>query len=109
MNSPATVLPRTDASPAPSPEIHVLIDEDIHIAYSSRLRRHRWEEATFTFRSALVTGGGVPRRYGPNDPWAEAVADPRLGYARVGGKLKRHAEPGRDYDPVRHLRAEDAR
>ncbi|WP_031553436.1 hypothetical protein [Parvularcula oceani] len=84
---------------------HVLIDEDLHLAYSANLRRHRWEDATMTFRSVLVTGGGrPPRRYGADDPWEEdGLADPRCGYTRVGNRLKRHSEAGRDYDPARHL------
>ncbi|MBB4659364.1 hypothetical protein [Parvularcula dongshanensis] len=93
----------SEAEPDP---IHVLVDEEIHLAYSPVLGRHRWEEATMTFVSALVTGGGRPaRRYGPDCIWREpGIADPRKGYQRIRGALKRHSEPGRDYDPVRHLK-----
>lgn len=92
-------------APRPRPEpVHVLVEEDVHLAYSAGRGRHLWEDASFTLRAVLVTGGGrPPRRYAPDERWAEAAPDPRAGYARVAGRLRRFAEAGRDYDPGRHL------
>ena len=92
-----------EAGGAAKPLPFVRCEESLHLDYCPRRRRHLWEAATYTLRAIHVEAAGASRRYGPFDPWGEAMPDPRAAYRAVGTALVRPAAPGRDYDEGRHV------
>ena len=88
--------------PAP-PELLVRCEENLHLDYCPRRRRHLWEAATFALRAIRVEGPDGVRYYGPLDRWVEPAPDPRASYTAVGTALIRRAMPGRDYDEARRV------